>query len=474
MPLQGGVMTALPRHQPSSRRLPGLVPHQPPPAQVPGKRWLQSLLLVGLAGTALAAQREGEAGRSQAVDDAAGGPVDFPVPPDTRPAGCPKPIAEAKFLERNLTVSVVIPWLKETWEHLSGTLGALVHFTPDALVEEYIFVSDGNKDTREKELKAMSSKVKVIELPERQGLIRAKMKGVEMASAPVIVFMEAHCIVNRDWLQPLLTRIAKDPKALVMPALDVIPQENWRTYTKTMPIAWRYEWNLNLVTTTLGGTIQRDSPNPYISPGTSGGIFAMKKEWFLYLGLFDVGLLEWGGDHFELTMKVWRCGGRIETAPCSRIGHLFRDPEHRPYPVEVNQVVANYKRLAHVWLKDHLDYFYRMKPEARSMKLKDMEDVEQQYEELKCHDMTWYLENVDHEMLYEMDKICHPYVSGPDKCKGKLAPGRFTVTSTDVMPKGEYARARQAARARRKKEKEAAKAAAETASSPRGQDGGEL
>merc|ERR1712228_534970 len=106
---------------------------------------------------------------------------------------------------------------------------------------------------------------------------------------------------------------------------------------------------------------------------------------------------------------------------------------------------ANYKRLAHVWMTDHLSYFYRMKPEAVDMKLGDMEEVQEQFKELKCKSFQWYLENVDHEMLYEMDKICHPYVHGPDKCKGPLAPGRFTVTRNDLMPRDEYLKVKKAA-----------------------------
>mmetsp|Transcript_37438 Transcript_37438/g.67759 ORF Transcript_37438/g.67759 Transcript_37438/m.67759 type:complete len:450 (+) Transcript_37438:53-1402(+) len=383
----------------------------------------------------------------------------FPYPPDTRPAGCgTEDYNDMNF--DNMTVSIVIPWLAEKWLHLRDTLEAILHFTPDHLIEEIIYVSDGNEDSKEKELTAMSSKVKVIAFKERQGLIRAKMRGVQEAKAPVLMFMEAHCIVNRNWLQPLLHRLVLHPKALAMPSLDFISQTDWTSYTRAPAFHWRYEWNMNLVNSNPGGVI-KDGPKPYISPGTSGGIFAMKREWFLHLGLFDVGMLEWGGDHFELTMKVWRCGGRIEIVPCARIGHLFRDPEHRPYEVEINQVVLNYKRLAEVWLKDHLPYFYRMKPEAVGMKLDSMEEVHKQHADLKCKSMKWYLENVDHEMNWEMDKICHPYVNGKYKCKGKLAEGRFTVTNKDLISRDEYIKRRKGVGEKKKKLAEAKKLAEE-------------
>merc|ERR1712039_809374 len=195
------------------------------------------------------------------------------------------------------------------------------------------------------------------------------------------------------------------PRALVMPALDGISPYNWNLYTKTATGAhWRYEWNMNLIQSDANRSYV-ETPEPYESPGTSGGIFAMRRDWFVHLELFDEGLLEWGGDHFELTMKVWRCGGRIEIVPCSRIGHLFREEAFRPYPVSIRQVVANYKRLAHVWLKDHLEYWYLVKPEARAYQLhENIQTMHEQHDDLKCRNMSWYLENIDHEMLYEMDK----------------------------------------------------------------------
>jgi polypeptide N-acetylgalactosaminyltransferase len=348
----------------------------------------------------------------------------------------------------SLKVSVVLPWHREKWEHLKGTMLAMLHYTPDELIEEFLFVSDGNANTREKELKAITPKARFLNLPKREGLIRAKMQGVELAKGPVIMFMEAHCIVNREWLQPLLHRLLLNPKTLAMPTLDYIPQDNWHSYSKIPAGHWRFEWNLNLVYTNPGGALDFTA-EPYASPGTSGGIFVMRKDWFQELKLFDPGMYEWGGDHLELTMKVWRCGGRIEIIPCSRIGHLYRDPTFRPYDVNVMRVVENYARLARIWFKDHLPYFYKMKPEARGLKFTDMDELMQAHDELSCKNLSWYLEYVDHEMAWEMDKLCHPYVgdNDPIKCKGKLAQQRWTIEESKLMPRKEFEKARDRAAA---------------------------
>jgi len=252
--------------------------------------------------------------------------------------------------------------------------------------------------------------------------------------------MEGHCIVNKLWLEPLLQRLVRDPKALVMPALDYIPQTAWGEYYQGAPTMWRYEWNMNLIHTNPGGIIKTERTKPYESPGTSGGIFVMMRNWFQELEFFDEGMMEWGGDHAELSFKTWRCGGRIEVVPCSRIGHLFRDPEHRPYPVDVNRVVKNYDRLAQIWWKDHYSYFRRMKPESAGMKHKGLEKVQESYarleKSLNCKDHQWYMENVDFEMNWEKDKLCHPHYGPghPDHCKNQLSQGKFTVARGDDMP----------------------------------------
>lgn len=375
------------------------------------------------------------------------GRKDFPYPPDVRPEGCKGAPLPRNFSDHK--VSVVLPWLGESWEHLSGTLKAMLHFTADELVEEYLFISDGNPDSMEAQLKALSPKVKVIALPQREGLIRAKMRGVDEAKGPVIVFMEGHCIVNQGWLEPLLERVVLHPRVLAMPALDIIPADSWGTYHKGTSGHWRYEWNFNLVYTNPGGAIE-ETAEPHMSPGTSGGIFAMRKDWFQDLHLFDPGMEQWGGDHFELTMKVWRCGGIIEIVPCSRIGHLFREPVHRPYDVEIPKVVRNYARLARIWTKDHLEYFYKVKAEARSMRIEGMDALEAIHDklvrELQCKDMQWYLDHVDVEMAFEKEKICVPGATGhPDGCLHPAAQGRSCLDDSGVMTREQFLEARRVA-----------------------------
>lgn len=62
----------------------------------------------------------------------------------------------------------------------------------------------------------------------------------------------------------------------------------------------------------------------------------------------DPGLLVWGGENVEISLRTWLCGGDIVVARDSYVAHAFR--QRFPYKLDKEQVVRNYARVAAVWM----------------------------------------------------------------------------------------------------------------------------
>ena len=109
------------------------------------------------------------------------------------------------------------------------------------------FILDEVKDKLDEYVKTLSTSVRIIRLPKREGLIRARLTGADAAKAEVLTFLDAHCECTIGWLEPLLTRIAENESNVVMPVIDAISDKDFKYNSVNEPFQrgifrWRLEF----------------------------------------------------------------------------------------------------------------------------------------------------------------------------------------------------------------------------------------
>jgi polypeptide N-acetylgalactosaminyltransferase len=144
---------------------------------------------------------------------------------DTRSAECL--LERYPPLKHMPSTSVIVVFYNEAKSTLLRTAWSIVDRTPPSLLKEIILVDDGSsfEHLAPGELDAdvaLIPKTRVLRLPERVGLIQAKVRGVEDSTGDVVAFMDSHCEVNDGWLEPLLAEIVRNPRAVAQPLIDPI------------------------------------------------------------------------------------------------------------------------------------------------------------------------------------------------------------------------------------------------------------
>ncbi|XP_061154767.1 polypeptide N-acetylgalactosaminyltransferase 10-like [Syngnathus typhle] len=315
--------------------------------------------------------------------------------PDIRHPNCKRKL----YGEKLPSTSVIIPFHNEGWSTLLRTVHSVLNRSPPELIAEVILVDDFSDKVHLKgpldEYMVRLPKVRILRSEKREGLIRTRLLGAAAAKGEVITFLDSHCEANVNWLPPLLDRIAQDRKTIVCPMIDVIDHDNFG-YEMQAGDAMRgaFDWEMFYKRIPIPARLQKDDPSePFESPVMAGGLFAIDRKWFWELGGYDTGLEIWGGEQYEISFKVWMCGGRMEDIPCSRVGHIYR--KYVPYKVPGGVSLArNLKRVAEVWMDEYADYIYRRQPEYRHLSAGDMTAQKELRRRLGCKNFKWFMSEV--------------------------------------------------------------------------------
>ncbi|KAF5292232.1 hypothetical protein FQA39_LY14047 [Lamprigera yunnana] len=328
---------------------------------------------------------------------------------DVRLEGC----LQKKYPKLLPTTSIVIVFHNEAWSTLLRTVWSVINRSPRPLLKEIILVDDASE--REHLGKKLEQYVKKLPVPvyvyrteKRSGLIRARLLGAQHVTGQVITFLDAHCECTEGWLEPLLARIVENRKTIVCPIIDVISDETFE-YITASDMTWGgFNWKLNFRWYRVpqremdrrGG----DRTAPLRTPTMAGGLFSIDKDYFYELGSYDEGMDIWGGENLEMSFRVWQCGGILEIATCSHVGHVFRDKSPYTFPGGVSKIVLhNAARVSEVWMDEWKDFYYAMNPGARNVPVGDVSSRKELREKLKCKSFRWYLENIYPESQMPLD-----------------------------------------------------------------------
>ncbi|XP_017004007.2 putative polypeptide N-acetylgalactosaminyltransferase 10 [Drosophila takahashii] len=319
--------------------------------------------------------------------------------PDIRPLSCWK----REYLEVLPNVTIIMAFHNEHLSVLLRSLTSIINRSPRELLKQIVLVDDGSNlpdlGKKLKDFVAMNFPkiVEIVRLKEHRGLIKAKVEGAKRATSQVLIFLDSHIEVNINWLPPLLEPIVVNRKIVTGPISDVILHKTFAYMKYNALTRSGFNWLLEIKELPPFYDEVELLSRPYRTPLLVGPL-AIDRNYFWELGGYDEELKLVGGEQFEMSFKVWMCGGMLLYVPCSRVGQLNKEPKTS---TRDNDLVArNFKRVAEVWMDEYRKYVYDSNPELyKNTHPGSLNHLKTLRTSLKCKSFDWYMNYVAADFL---------------------------------------------------------------------------
>uniref|UniRef100_A0A665W503 Polypeptide N-acetylgalactosaminyltransferase n=1 Tax=Echeneis naucrates TaxID=173247 RepID=A0A665W503_ECHNA len=334
--------------------------------------------------------------------------------PEARSPGC----LREQYSESLPSASVVICFHDEAWSTLLRTVHSVLHTAPKQYLHEVLLVDDLSKHGHLKsvlsEYVSHLDQVRLIRSTKRLGAGGCRTLGATRAAGEVLVFMDSHCECQKGWLEPLLERVAQDRTKVVSPIMDVIDWQTFQYNATQWPVRGVFDWRLDFHWESDFPMQDKEADSavqPLRTPALGGGVVAIDRHFFQSVGAYDPGMLLWGSEQIELSIRVWSCGGSLEVVPCSRVAHI--DRHHLPYVFPDQEMLQRNKiRIADTWMDAYRKIFYRRDTLAHFIRQSESPNVTERLQlkrSLGCRNFHWYLTEVYPHIYIPQDR---PALSG--------------------------------------------------------------
>ncbi len=228
-------------------------------------------------------------------------------------------------------VSIVIPTHNEG-DDVLATVDCILRNSNDHTVQ-LIVVDDGSTDHSVAALSEWAKQGRIELVRGSQlGAIGARNLGATLAKADILGFIDAHCYTPKGWLTPLLEEFDRSPSiAALSPAIGCTKNFHAKGFGATwiddeLAMHWLPQTNVIKEVPFIGGAAT-----------------FVRTPVFQAIHGFDDGIIQWGYEDVELSIRLWLFGYPIVVVPDSTIYHKFRT--HFRYNINSEDVLYNKLRM---------------------------------------------------------------------------------------------------------------------------------